>query len=447
MRGNAKAIPFPADGGQGWATWNQYANPYLNTNLNYKNEAGDLSGSSLVMAAVNWGGTVLPESPVQVLRKSADDTLTPVEAHPMTELLAHPTRHYVGDRERGYYAGELLWKAFMFSWIVDGNVYFRKVRNAAGQPVQLWYEPHFTIRPRWPQDGREFISYYEVLRNGLWYRVESDDVIHFRYGIDPTNDRLGLSPVASLYREIFTDNERARYSALILRNGGVIPWLLSPDPALSGATGLSAQEIKSAWEYATTGDNVGRPMVLSGAVKAQRVGSSPDEMLVDKASIIPEERVAAVLGIPAAVLGFGAGLEQTKVGATMRELREQAYEGFVIPTQRLIAGELRSQLLPDFGDTTDLVVKHDLSGVRVLQDDHNALYQRETLAYEKGIITRAEARSALGLKTTPEDDVYFVLPASERAEIEAPPQDAADTLLKPDGEDEDDNENAQSAQE
>lgn len=366
------------------------------------------------MAAVNWGGTVLPEAPVQVLQKKSAKIFEPLDDHPMVDLLEHPTRYVKDEREREYYAGALLWKAWMFSYLIDGNAYFRKVRNSFGQVIQLWYEPHFTIRPRWPQDGSEFISDYEVLRNGRWYPTETDDVIHFRYGIDPRNDRLGLSPIASLYREIFTDNERARFSALILRNGGVIPWLLSPDPALSATTGLSATEIKAAWEYATTGDNVGRPMVLTGAVNAQRIGSSPEELLVDKASKIPEERVAAVLGIPAAVLGYGVGLEQTTVGATMRELREQAYESFVIPTQRLIADELRSQLLPEFGDTQGLKVAHDLSGVRVLQDDRNALYQRETLAYEKGIKTRAESRSALGLKTKPEDDVYFAFAASEQ---------------------------------
>jgi hypothetical protein len=34
----------------------------------------------------------------------------------------------------------------------------------------------------------------------------------------------------------------------------------------------------------------------------------------------------------------------------MSEMREQAYESNIIPTQRLMAAELRTQLLPDFGD-------------------------------------------------------------------------------------------------
>lgn len=403
-----KAIPFNGYGG-GDLTWaGSYAwNPYANSAVNYKREAGDLGGSSLVMAAVNWMGTNLPEAPLQVLKQKSAKVMEPVLDHPMSDLLQHPTRYLTKDgNPREWYSSELLWKAFAFSWIIDGNVYIRKVRNASGQVIQLWYEPHFTCRPRWPQDGSEFISHYEVLRNGLWYRVEVEDIIHSRYGIDPNTPQLGLSPVASVYREIFTDGERARYSALILKNGGVIPFIISPDPAAANAS-LSAREIKDEWEYRTTGDNLGRPMVLTGPIKVQDIGVSPEKLLVEKASAIPEERLAAVIGIPAAVLGYGVGLDQTKVGATMRELREQAYESFLIPTQRVIAGELKAQLLPEFGDTKGLDVKHDLAQVRVLQEDRKALFERETMAFEKDIKTRAEVRSALGLDTKPEDEIYF----------------------------------------
>jgi HK97 family phage portal protein len=313
------------------------------------------------------------------------------------------------ERPNPYYSGELLWKAWALSWIINGNSYFLKVRNTFGEVIQLWWEPHFTIRPRWPEDGSEFISFYEVLRNGQWYRVETQDVIHFRCGIDPNNTRLGMAPVDSLLREIFTDNERARYSALILRNGGVIPFVITPKQGVSGK-GINADEIKSEFKYRIQGDHVGEPIVLTSAIDLQSVGASPDKLLVEKASEIPEARVCAVIGIPAGVVGFKIGMEQTKVGATMRELREQAWESYVIPTERIIAGELKAQLLIEWGDTDGLRVKHDLSEVRVLQDDRNKLYERETLAYEKGVKMRSEARSALGLDTAPEDEIYFVEP-------------------------------------
>ena len=415
-----KGVPFRGDGGGGSflnaMPWGAYNAVYPGSQINYAQEVGPLTNASLIMAAVNWAGTNFPEAPLTLVRTTRDGEDEVIPAHPMLDLLGRPTP---------YYSGQLLWKAIFLSWIIDGNAYLRKVRNAAGVPVELWYEPHFSIRPMWPQDGSEFISHYEVYRNGRWIRIESADVIHLRYGIDPYNERLGLSPVASAYREVLTDSERARYGALILRNGGAIPFILSPKDS---ANTLDPIEIKAEWEYRTRGDNVGRPMVLGGPVEAKEIGASPDRLLVDKASQIPEERIAALIGIPAAVLGFGAGLQNTKVGATMRELREQAYENFIIPTQRLLAPELDVQLLAEYPNSKRMRCTFDLSKVRVLQDDQNALATRHALLYEKGIETRAEARRAFGLPTDEEDEVYFVESAPEVEEETDPaamPEDDA----------------------
>lgn len=402
-----KGVPFPTQGGGGdfltMLPWGTNGGIYPNSQFNWAQEVGPLTNSSLVMVAANWAGTNLPEAPLQVVRTPAPGQKEAIAGHPMVGLFEQPNP---------YYSGAVLWKAAMLSWITDGNIYLRKVRNAAGDVVELWYEPHFSIRPRWSVEGRDFLAFYEVWRNGQWYPVDPADVIHIRYGIDPYNPRLGLSPVASAYREIFTDSERARYSALILKNGGAIPIVLSPKDL---DTTLNAAELKAEFEYRTTGDNVGRPVVLSGPVEAQQFGATPDKLLVDKASIIPEERIAALVGIPAAVLGFGAGLAQTKVGATMKELREQAYENFIIPTQRLIAADLTVQLLPEFARSEGARVDWDLSQVRVLQDDQTALATRQSLLYEKGVITRAEARRPFGLPVTTADDVYAITPGASPA--------------------------------
>lgn len=406
-----KGVPFSTYGGGGpgspYGSTSFYPNQtyYPNTTINWTQEAGPLTSSSLVMVAVNWAGIQFAHAPIQV-QKPIDNGAETIAGHQVTKLF---------ERPNPYYSGPALWKALMLSAIIDGNMYIRKVRNAGGLglPAELWYEPHFTTRVRYPADGSAFIGYYEVLRNGQWYRVETEDMIHIRIGIDPYNDRLGLSPVASAHREIFTDNERARYGAMVLKNGGVIPYILSPN---DDTAYIDSKEVKKEFEYQIQGDNVGRPIVLSGPVKAQEWGATPEELLIDKASIIPEERLAALIGIPAAVLGFGAGLNQTKVGATMRELREQAYENFILPLQALIAAELNVQLLPEFGPA-EAKVSFDLRNVKILQDDQDKLAIRQSLLYQRGVITRAEARRTFNLPTTPADDVYFV----EKATPAMPP--------------------------
>ena len=73
----------------------------------------------------------------------------------------------------------------------------------------------------------EFISGYEYKTEGTSKVFDQDDVIHFRDGIDPMNMRMGLSPVASVMREVYTDQEIANYSALLMKNGAVPPVVIS----------------------------------------------------------------------------------------------------------------------------------------------------------------------------------------------------------------------------
>jgi hypothetical protein len=96
------------------------------------------------------------------------------------------------------------------------------------------------------------------------------------------------------------------------------------------------------------------------------------------------------------VVGLGAGLDRSTF-ANYSEAREAAYESNIIPTQRLLVGELRTQLQPDFDPQRKLVLAFDLSTVRVLQADEQALHERTRLDLLAGVVTVDEAREALGL--------------------------------------------------
>ena len=67
----------------------------------------------------------------------------------------------------------------------------------------------------------------------------------------------------------------------------------------------------------------GATVVIREQTKAQQIRTDLSGAALAQIRNIAEERVTAALGVPAAVVGFGSGLEQTKVGATMRELRRQ----------------------------------------------------------------------------------------------------------------------------
>lgn len=398
---------FTGVGGTWGSGWNWMTSLFNNSRVNFAQEAGDLVQSSLVMAAVGWLGRMLPQPPVQVMKADGSGKEKPLPAHPAVALLKRPNP---------YYSGATLWKAFSLSWITSGNVYLVKVRNGYGQVIQLWPIPPAMMTPRWPEDGSEFISYYEYQVDGRLWRIDVDDVIHFRDGADPANmGRTGLSPVASVLREVCADNEVPVFHYLLLKAGGVPPVVLALKDGQSGME-FDPAEIKAKYLAATTGDQRGKVFVSGNAVELTKLSFSPAEMDLKMLRHLPESRFASVIGIAKETLGFGAA-DENSTYANVQQADERSIQTYVLPLWSYIEDELTHQLGPDFGLKENERFDFDLSEIAALQEDRNELFTRETMAYEKGIKKRSEAREALGLPSTPEDDVYFVLAATEQQEL------------------------------
>jgi HK97 family phage portal protein len=417
---------FPSDygggGGWGYTNWSDGIPRVSGPNIiipGISDYTVNYERSSLVAACVNWLCRTFPESPLQIVKTTKDGDREVQPEHLLPSLVEMPNP---------FYSGVLLWDATLKDWLVTGNAYWIKVRNSAGMVIQLWWTPASRIEPRWNEkDSTEFIGHYEYHvdpAKDRRIRLDPADVVHFRYGMDPDNLRKGLSPLVSLMREIFTDEEAAAYSATLLKNMGVPGIIVSPAANEMGAslTMAEAQQVKETMIAKTTGSKRGEPIVLSQGMKIDVLSFSPTDMVIKDLRYIPESRVCAVLGIPPVVVGVMAGLEHSTY-SNMAEAREAAYEGFILPHQRRFAADIKSQLLSDFGDTKGVAVQFDTSGVRVLQEDQNSLAARMGKMVTDGIAMVSEARNATGLPTGPEHE-YFLRPANlieVRPGEEAPP--------------------------
>ena len=85
-------------------------------------------------------------------------------------------------------------------------------------------------------------------------------------------------------------------------------------------------------------------MVLSGSMSVEKMSFSPSELDIGTLRRIPEERVSAVLGVPAILAGLGAGLERATY-SNAQQLREFFTENKLIPLWRMVGTELTYQLL------------------------------------------------------------------------------------------------------
>jgi HK97 family phage portal protein len=392
---NRKALSEMVQG-----AFNSFSGAFFNRGRrDYAKQLDDPTGSSLIMAVLLWIVRRWPEAPIYLEDAKGDA----IYDHPMLAKL---------DRPNPNYSGTVLQFGAIMSLVWDGNGYIVKVRNKRDLSIkELWYVPHFQMEPMVNQGSPSFIDYYQYSPGGITpIKLDPSDVVHLRYGIDPFNPRKGFSPLKSIARDAATDEEADNFAASLLHNMGVPGLLFSPDIAAGGAVAsIDVAEAKKYIEAHFSGDNRGKPMVNGGPTKVQQFGFDPKAMDLSALRGIPEERVSAVTGIPAAVVGFGSGLAQTKVGATMKELREMAYEDGIIPIQRLVGADLETQLLDDFEPNPEAFkVCFDLSVVRVLQDDQDALYRRTIDAWNGGLISREEGKQALGFDTTDADKIRRV---------------------------------------
>lgn len=367
--------------------------------FDYRREIGDGLDSSVVTAPIQWLQRAVPEARLTVTKRKSDGSAEEQADHKMLALIQRPNPHY-GDI--ALLCGTIL------SRCTAGNAYWIKVRNGVGRPAELWYVPHWMIEPKAPIDGSDLISHYEYRPGGgsAPVRLELDEVIHFRFGIDPRNPMKGLPPLDGAIREIFMDLEASNFVASLLRNMGVPGVVISPkNGAMPTPDDVAAT--KTWFQEAFGGDNRGGPLVMGAPTDVSPYGFNPQQMNMSEARDVAEERVCACLGIPAAVVGFGAGLQTAKVGATMEELFKTAWRNGVLPMLREIADELDRSLLPDFGDTTGLKTTWNTDDVLALQEDEGKQVEIWNKKLAGGGITVFEYRKGIGLEADESHQIYL----------------------------------------
>lgn len=363
----------------------------------------DVNGyqSAIIMACVSWVQRTFPEAPLYLRQRKGNGSWDNIYDHELLTLLETPNP---------YYDGSLLQQAMIADFNIDGNAYWRKIRSGGKRVVQLWWIPSALIEPKWGDawtSSSTFISHYEYSTGGSPEKIDPADIVHFRNGIDPNNVRKGLSPLKSLFREVFTDDEAANMTAALLRNMGVPGVVISPKDTNTQQSQQSADNVKDWFKTMYTKDRRGEPLVMSGATEIGQFGFSPQQLDMKALRRIPEERISGVLGIPAIVAGLGAGLDRSTF-ANMSEAREMAYESNIIPTQRTIGSVIRRQLLSEFEqDIIGWQVAYDLSEVRILQEDENKKAQRVGQMVKDGFVTVSDAQRETGMPVDETQNIYL----------------------------------------
>jgi HK97 family phage portal protein len=357
---------------------------------------GEGDANSAVFACLMAIALAYPEPALRVYRRRGG-RVYPIPETPLQRLLDKPTPN-----------GELslseMW--FWAAWAThtDGNAYWLKVRSGnaeTGNVVEMWPVSPALMKPVTELDrsgrAREWISYYSLqVTANEFERVPVNNVIHFRLGIDDRDMRLGLSPLKRLIRQISSDEEATKFTDALLHNYAV-PGLVIIPQGDDTLTRTESERIETKFAEKFSNDNRGAVAMLSKNATVQQFGFSPKDLDMGVLHRIPEERIAAVIGVPAIVAGLGAGLDRGTY-SNARELREMFTETRLVPLWRGDADRLNVSLKPDFTSDRNVYLEFDLSEVRALQEDEDARYKRLNTAVQ-GIrpwITVNEARAEVG---------------------------------------------------
>lgn len=385
----------PAYGTAG-GDWSRYHGNYTGTNVDYAAAAGALYQNSTVMACLAWVQRAFPEAELQVVTLDGPEA-NPEPGHPLVALL---------ERPNPFTSGDLFWQNVLWDLLLGGNAYALKVRGQAGQVRELWNIPRQRICPTW--SGSDFISGYRLSLEGQDTVYPVADVLHFRVGRDPQNERIGYSPLCSCLREISTLNEAANYTASILKNGAVGSHVVTARERNS-LTPEQAAAMETRWWNKLAGPGRGKPLFSSVPIDVHNLNYSPADLDLGRMTDAHANLVCAAFGIPAMVVGVSSG-EADKTYANWDEAKKAAMTNGVIPYQRLIAESLAAQLLvPDFDGQPNQRCRFDTSKIESLQENANERWMRLTSAWQAGALTRAAWKVGLGMDADEAtDNVYFI---------------------------------------
>jgi len=358
--------------------------------------AGDLGLNGVVASAIDWYVRNYPQATPRYYRPVDSQQAEPVEDHPVLQLMAQPDPMIMGS---------LFWGWCIQDYKLFGNTYLRKIRSSTrGTVTALQFLPQDMVRP--VGNGVNPLTHYIYTTDGRSFDIPVSDIIHIRYGRDPSDIRIGRAPLTAVLREIATDNTASTTAYGLLANGAMPSLIVGPD-AKETSVDMSmddARQVKRQLHEDLTGDGSGGIVVMTGAYKMDRVSLTPSELALDSVRRVPEERICSALGINPMVLGLGSGLERSTY-SNYERAQQAAWEDGMVPLLRTLADAITADLLPEYPETQqgDFVM-YDLETVRALADDLQAEATRAERLYKAGIIDRAEAKRIAGLEAVPEDE-------------------------------------------
>lgn len=197
-------------------------------------------------------------------------------------------------------------------------------------------------------------------------------------------------------------SERSRQTIHALLANSVWPSIVvSPSADWDPDEELFKEYVQEVEKYGKDG-NKGRPFIALGGAKIDKLSASIGDLVPTDVLNRVESVVAAISGVPAIVLQYQVGLENSP-WSQMSQARRMAYDDTIAPMWRKMERVLDRQLLREVDDDSTHHMRFDTTNVESLKRDQ---LESTTIAVSMGrAATLNERRGIMGLEpATKEQD-------------------------------------------
>ncbi len=290
-------------------------------------------------------------------------------------------------------AGQSLIETVAAQLLLHGNAYVQVMKDAAGQPVEL-----FALRPERVSvvpgaDGWPAAYSYKLADRTFTIPLEDEagwpNLIHLR-GFHPGDDHYGAGALAAAEQAVAIHNAASAWNRALLDNAARPSGALVFEGGDGG--GLAPEQFERLKAELASGfqgaGNAGRPMLLEGGLKWQSMALSPADMDFATLKAAAARDIALAFGVPPMLLG----LPGDNTYANYREANRALWRLTLLPLAGKILSGLSEGLAPWFPDAALAV---DLDRIPALAEDREKLWARVTAA---DFLSADEKRAALGLE-------------------------------------------------
>lgn len=365
----AAARSFAPGGGGGYG-----GDPVLSAMTAEWYSEQDLLGLPAVEAAISLISGTLASLPALVMEPDADGILQPRPDHPISRLLAAPSRYLTAYE----------WKErIVADTATDGNGLALITRDGRGVPAELRYVPASWAFPeRAPRSGLVFYRISDA-DSGQSFIMAEEDVLHIRYRLDPRDRLHGISPVRLGSRTLRLATASENFAAAIFRNRGVPGAVVTTAKAVQpkGRENLRAQILAF-----FSGSNAGRAIVLEEGSTFTLTGHNlKDSQLVETS----ESLVAAVgrlFGVPPALLGQSGELNYSAMREVISAWTRLGLRQWLVRVE----SAFEDKLLSEDAKARGVCIRFQTEELTRLDDSDRARFYQSVVG--AGVMTPNEAR-------------------------------------------------------